>query len=116
MEILWGILLAVFCLVCLLIVAIVLLQPHQGEGIAGVFGGGGGEQFLGAKSISTAVWVTSTLAGVYLILALAINKIAPSVSTDSSVMAGESAPPPPAPPTTSGPEAPPAPPPDSPPK
>lgn len=102
MTILWGILLAVFCLVCLLIIAIVLLQPHQGEGLAGVFGGGGGETFLGAKSITTAVWITSVLAGIYMLLALTVNKIAPTGAEEGVMVSepGKIAPPPPAPAAT----------------
>ena len=43
------ILLFVFVPVCLLLILIVLLQAGKGGGLAGAFGGAGGQTFLGAR-------------------------------------------------------------------
>ena len=43
------ILLIVFIPICLLLILIVLLQAGKGGGLAGAFGGAGGQTFLGAR-------------------------------------------------------------------
>ena len=43
------ILLIIFVPICLLLILIVLLQAGKGGGLAGAFGGAGGQTFLGAR-------------------------------------------------------------------
>ncbi|MFC1712997.1 preprotein translocase subunit SecG [Candidatus Poribacteria bacterium] len=43
------ILLFLFIPICILLILIVLLQAGKGGGLAGAFGGGGGQTFLGAR-------------------------------------------------------------------
>jgi protein translocase SecG subunit len=69
-----GVLLTiVFFLVCLLIVLIVLVQPHHGEGLATAFGGSSGDSFFGTKAVSAAARITIVLGATYAVLALILN-------------------------------------------
>ncbi|MBI3272041.1 MAG: preprotein translocase subunit SecG [Planctomycetes bacterium] len=69
-----GFLSFVFAVDCALLIGIVLLQPHQGEGLAVAFGGGGGgDSFFGTKAISAAARITVILAAVFIGLALFLN-------------------------------------------
>jgi preprotein translocase subunit SecG len=51
----WGIVQAVYVFSCLALIFLVLIQESKGEGLSGVFGGGGGSQTLFGSSAPTVV-------------------------------------------------------------
>jgi preprotein translocase subunit SecG len=68
-----GLLLVVFWIVCILIVAIVLVQSGKQSGFAGAFGsGGGGQTAFGARSGSFMTRLTAGLAVTFMLLALVL--------------------------------------------
>ncbi|MFA5793806.1 MAG: preprotein translocase subunit SecG [Candidatus Brocadiia bacterium] len=82
-----GLLLGVFVLVSILLIVIILVQPHYSEsGLAGAFGGGGSDSFLGVKAISVASKITIGLAVVFLLLSIVLNKLPPPSSSGRSII------------------------------
>ena len=71
MGILTVILLIVFVIACLLLIAMVLLQDEQGEGLGGLFGGGSATPF-GSRSGNVLTKFTSILAAVFIIVSLGL--------------------------------------------
>lgn len=55
MELVWMIVQAAYVVACVLLIFLVLIQESKGEGLAGVFGGGGGSQTLFGSSAPTVV-------------------------------------------------------------
>jgi preprotein translocase subunit SecG len=51
----WGIIQAVYVVSCFALIFLVLIQESKGEGLSGVFGGGGGSQTLFGSSAPTVV-------------------------------------------------------------
>ena len=62
MEVLSIILTLMLALCSVLMVGLILLQRGRGGGLAGAFGGGGGETAFGTKSVSMAQKITILLA------------------------------------------------------
>jgi len=71
MEILSIILLVFFVLVALLLVGMVLIQDEQGDGLAGMFGGGSTSTF-GSRAGNVLTKTTSILGGLFIIVALSL--------------------------------------------
>ena len=65
MGILSIFLLVLFVITCLLLILMVLMQDEQGDGIGGIFGGGGSQ--FGSRSGNILTKFTSVLAAVFLI-------------------------------------------------
>lgn len=68
--------LVLFTLVSLLLIMIILIQKGRGGGLAGAFGGMGGNTAFGAKTGDVLTWATSVIFGVLLLLAIALNLMA----------------------------------------
>ena len=66
MGLLSVVLLIVFAVASLLLTGIILIQDEQGEGLGGLFGGGGGASF-GARSGNILTKATSILGAVFLV-------------------------------------------------
>jgi protein translocase SecG subunit len=64
-----------FCIICILIIAAVLIQPHEEEGMGGIFGASGPESFFGGKGNITMIKVTAVLGILYFIIAISVHKI-----------------------------------------
>ncbi len=65
----------VFFLICILIVIAVLIQPHEEEGMGGIFGSSGPESFFGGKGNITMIKITTVLAALYFIIIIGIHKL-----------------------------------------
>ena len=105
-----------FILLSAFIVALVLIQPHHGEGgLAAAFGGVGGDSFLGTKAVNQVAKFTIWMGLAFLVLAVILNRIALGVGGKSvfeqapAVTAPPPEPPPGAPPAEAPPGAPPGP-------
>ncbi len=66
MAILSGFLLVVFIITALLLIIIVLMQDEQGEGLGGIFGGGGAAP-VGNRSGNILTRATSIIATIFLV-------------------------------------------------
>ena len=66
-------LITLFLIVCSLLIIVVLLQKGRGSGLSGAFGGMGQTAF-GTRIGDVFTWVTIILAGVFLLLAVTVNK------------------------------------------
>ena len=73
---------AVIFLICaVVLILIILIQKGKGGGLSGVLGGGMASGILGSKTGDFLTWVTITLVGVFLILAIIMAKFyKPAVS------------------------------------
>ncbi len=65
----------IFVVICFALIGIVLIQRARGGGLAGAFGGGGSESFMGNLQNKEIVRYTTYLAAVYLVLAVSIDFI-----------------------------------------
>lgn len=66
-------LITLFLIVCSLLIIVVLLQKGRGSGLSGAFGGMGQTAF-GTRIGDVFTWVTIILAGVFLLLAITVNR------------------------------------------
>jgi len=69
MEILSTILLVFFVLVAVLLIGMVLIQDEQGDGLAGMFGGGSQSTF-GSRAGNVLTRTTTILGGLFIVVAL----------------------------------------------
>ena len=89
MSIAFILLAILFSLSALLLVIVVMVQPHYSEsGLAGAFGGGGSDSFFGTKAMSAATKITVVLAIIFIFLAVVLNKI-PRTRTEGGLMSKE---------------------------
>src|SRR5688572_30999605 len=66
----------VFIVVCIFLILLVLIQKGRGGGLASAFGGGGGNTAFGSKTGDVLTWATSIAFGVFLLTAIALNRLA----------------------------------------
>ena len=67
----WAQSLAVlFFVICVFLIILVLLQKGRGGGLAGAFGGAGGQSAFGSKTGDVFTWVTIVVVAVFLLLAM----------------------------------------------
>lgn len=71
MEFLSTILLVFFVIVALLLIGMVLIQDEQGDGLAGMFGGGSQSTF-GSRAGNVLTKTTSVLGGLFIVVALGL--------------------------------------------
>ena len=63
----------IFVIVCFILIGIILIQRARGGGLAGAFGGGGSETFMGNLQNKEIVRYTTYLAAAFLLLAVSID-------------------------------------------
>jgi preprotein translocase subunit SecG len=84
-----GVLLIVYVLLCAFLILIVLLQRGEGGGLAGAFGGMGGESAFGVKGDKTFKKLTAIVGALFMVLAVVISivierQFRPPAATGSS--------------------------------
>jgi preprotein translocase subunit SecG len=67
------ILATLFALLAILLMGVILLQRGRGVGLAGAFGGAGGNTAFGAKTGDFLTWATIVIAGVFLVTSILLN-------------------------------------------
>jgi preprotein translocase subunit SecG len=68
-------LMVLYVIICILLVAIILLQPSEGGGLSQAFGGGQVQTVLGTKTVSFLVKTTAVLAALFLSICLILAVI-----------------------------------------
>src|SRR5688500_12636993 len=101
--------LVLFVFVCLILILLILIQKGRGGGLASAFGGAGGNTAFGSKTGDVLTWATSILFGVFLVLAVGLNKLANNRHEDAKLAATGIVAPEPPPPSQPLPSVPPAP-------
>jgi len=71
MGILGIILLVIFVIIAILLIFLVLIQNEEGEGLGGIFGGGGGTAF-GSRSGNVLTKTTTVLGSLFLVISLGL--------------------------------------------
>jgi preprotein translocase subunit SecG len=71
----YSILIGLYILICGILIAIVLMQSSKGEGLAGVFGGGGGQALFGGRTGDVLTKATSVLGAAFMVLSLVLALI-----------------------------------------
>jgi preprotein translocase subunit SecG len=79
--------LALFILVCIFLTLLVLIQKGRGGGLAGAFGGMGGNTAFGSKTGDVLTWATSVVFGVFIVLAIILNLVSNSVNKNRAAAA-----------------------------
>jgi preprotein translocase subunit SecG len=65
-----------FIILSVFLILLVLIQKGRGGGLSGAFGGGGGNTAFGSKTGDVLTWATSIVFGLFLILGIALNRVA----------------------------------------
>ena len=73
-SLLMNLVAALFVLTCVVLILIILIQKGRGGGLSSAFGGGGSGGVLGTKTGDFLTWVTISLVGVFLVLAMVMAK------------------------------------------
>ncbi len=63
-----------FVLTSVLLILVILIQKGKGGGLSGAFGGGMAGNLLGSKTGDFLTWVTVSIVGVFLLLAIVMAK------------------------------------------
>ena len=71
----YTVLIVLYVLICSILIAIVLMQSSKGEGLAGIFGGGGGQTLFGGRTGDVLTKATSILGAAFMILSLVMALI-----------------------------------------
>lgn len=72
-----------FIICCVVMILVVLMQRSEGDGVAGMLGGGQGEAIFGTKTVNVLARFTAGLGVVMLILIIVLGKMS---SSDKSLM------------------------------
>jgi preprotein translocase subunit SecG len=76
---------SLFIFVCFCMILLILIQKGRGGGLASAFGGAGGNTAFGSKTGDVLTWATSVVFGVFLLLAVALNKFADARNENAKV-------------------------------
>ncbi len=103
---LYGIVLTVHIFVCLVLVAVILLQAGRGGGLADTFGGSAAQSWFGSRGTVYLTRATTACAAVFMLTSLTLAVL--SIQRGRSLMEGVQPPPPPsqAPASTTQPQVP----------
>lgn len=87
MAVLSVILLILFCIVSVLLMAVVLLQDSQGDGLGGIFGGSNNSS-VGLQSGNILARFTGILAVLFFVLSLALMMVYTKSYSDAKALEG----------------------------
>jgi preprotein translocase subunit SecG len=73
-----------FVFVSLILILVVLIQKGRGGGLAGAFGGAGGNTAFGAKTGDVLTWATSIIFGVFMLLAIILSLMTGSTGSGAT--------------------------------
>jgi preprotein translocase subunit SecG len=77
----------IFFIICVFLIIVVLLQKGRGGGLAGAFGGIGGQSAFGSKTGDVFTWVTIVVVAVFLLLAMFLTvNYKPSIQSDENLL------------------------------
>ncbi len=76
---------AIFLICAVALILIILIQKGRGGGLSAAFGGGMASGILGSKTGDFLTWVTITLVGVFLMLAIVMAKFYKPTISDFDV-------------------------------
>jgi preprotein translocase subunit SecG len=71
-DILFPILATTFCVVCVFMILLILIQKGRGGGLSSAFGGAGGNTAFGSKTGDVLTWVTAVVFVFFLILSMSL--------------------------------------------
>lgn len=95
----YNVLGTLFGFLAIFLMMVILLQRGKGVGLAGAFGGAGGQTAFGSKTGDVLTWATVVIAGIFLLFAVGMNylfaPIAGGLGAPSAVVAPTSNAPPP---------------------
>jgi preprotein translocase subunit SecG len=60
-------------IICLILIAVVLLQPAQGQGLSETLGGGMAETILGSRAAGFLVKLTTIIAVIFFIISISVT-------------------------------------------
>ena len=89
MSILISLLLAIFGVVCVLLVFVILMQRPKSEGLGAAFGASVTENIFGAQTTTVLVKITAWLAGIFFVLTFALAVLYAHKSTGQSALRRE---------------------------
>jgi len=89
MSILISFLLAIFGVVCVLLVFVILMQRPKSEGLGAAFGASVTENIFGAQTTTVLVKITAWLAGIFFVLTFALAVLYAHKSTGQSALRRE---------------------------
>jgi len=69
------ILAVLFAFLAVFMMLVILLQRGKGVGLAGAFGGAGGQTAFGSKTGDVLTWATVVIAGVFFLLTIGLNYV-----------------------------------------
>jgi preprotein translocase subunit SecG len=84
MNITYSVIQVVHYVVCIGLILVVLLQAGKSGGMAGIFGGGGSDQFLSAPSGKAFIKkVTVVMACIFILTSITLTKLSTKIVTSS---------------------------------
>ena len=86
----YGFILFIHVVVCLILIAVILLQAGRGGGLAGLFGGGGAESVLGTRANTFMTKATGACAAIFILTSMSLAIL--SAHRGKSLMAGQTPP------------------------
>ncbi|MCX7760333.1 MAG: preprotein translocase subunit SecG [Hydrogenothermaceae bacterium] len=86
MEFLFGLLSVVLVFVCVLLIALILMQKTKSAEIGAVFGSGAAKAILGTSAATILTKITYWLGGIFMVLVLALAFLSNHIAKSKTVI------------------------------
>jgi preprotein translocase subunit SecG len=86
-EVLYLILSTVFCIVCVFMILLILIQKGRGGGLSSAFGGAGGNTAFGSKTGDVLTWVTAVVFLLFVVLSMSLIRTVDVVDAKNNAIA-----------------------------